>query len=121
MEKNQQSSKIASKEVEERIVDREEKLDDRDLGQEKKVKKSLRKGKIAKDKEVLEFLTRLLRGEVGEEIYGKDGKAAYQEPGLRERLKAAELLGKGCGAFNQKEEAKDALKDDFQVEIKILP
>ena len=55
--------------------------------------------------EILQFLTGLLRGELAE-----------NEKSVRERLKAAELLGKGCGAFEPEITEKPPLK----VEIEIL-
>jgi len=57
-------------------------------------------------REVLHFLLGLLRGE---------GPAA--ETGVKERLKAAELLGKGCGAFAAEE---DEMGQDWKVEITVI-
>ena len=76
-------------------------------------------GRIAGEKEVLEYLSGLLRGDITEKGKAKDGKMAEIEPGLRERLRAAELLGKRCGAFEAKERAEES-PEAFTVEIKVV-
>ena len=63
------------------------------------------KGAVADRAEILQFLTDLLRGNLSED-----------EKGVRERLKAAELLGKSCGAFEF--EATEA--PNLKVEIEIM-
>ena len=60
---------------------------------------------VANRAEVLQFLTGLLRGDLSE-----------NEKGVRERLKAAELLGKGCGAF----EVEATEMPELKVEIEIV-
>ena len=52
--------------------------------------------RVASEREVLEFLTDVMRGELESE--GKGGAASP-------RMKAAELLGKRLGAFNESVEA----------------
>ncbi len=53
-------------------------------------------GRVASEREVLEFLTDVMRGEMESE-----GRAGAASP----RMKAAELLGKRLGAFNESAEA----------------
>ena len=53
-------------------------------------------GRVASEREVLEFLTDVMRGEMESE-----GRSASASP----RMKAAELLGKRLGAFNEAAEA----------------
>ena len=65
--------------------------------------------RIAKAEEVLEFLTATLRGEVTEEVVvGGFGKSATEKISknvdLKDRLKAAELLGKRYRLFTDKVE-----------------
>ncbi len=79
-------------------------------------KRAKKAEKIAGREEVLEFLTRLLRGEIKQSNLNKDGSLSEVEPGLKERLKAAELLGKGCGAF----EGEELNPEDLTLELKIL-
>lgn len=74
---------------------------------------------VANRAEVLQFLTGLLRGELRETSLAKDGSLVENEPGLRERLRAAELLGKGCGAFSADERAI-AGDDEWKIEIEVL-
>lgn len=65
--------------------------------------------RIAKAEEILEFLTATLRGEVTEEVVvGGFGKSATEKiiknVDLKDRLKAAELLGKRYRLFTDKVE-----------------
>ena len=65
--------------------------------------------RIAKAEEILEFLTATLRGEVTEEVVvGGFGKSAIEKISknvdLKDRLKAAELLGKRYRLFTDKVE-----------------
>ena len=67
--------------------------------------------RIAKAEEILEFLTATLRGEVTEEVVvGGFGKSATEKiiknVDLRDRLKAAELLGKRYRLFTDKVEVE---------------
>lgn len=73
---------------------------------------------VASRVEVLHFLTGLLRGELHETSVGKDGSLVENEPGLRERLRAAELLGKGCGAFEAGE--REGETEDWKIQIEVL-
>ena len=66
--------------------------------------------KIADAKEVMEYLTSVLRGESSSEIIVVEGcgdgyseaRAVDKAPDEKERLKAAELLGKRYGIFSDK-------------------
>ena len=67
------------------------------------------KNRISKAEEILEFLTATLRGEVTEEVVvGGFGKSATEKISknvdLKDRLKAAELLGKRYRLFTDKVE-----------------
>ena len=70
--------------------------------------------RLAESKEVLEFLTAVMRGEVDEEITltvgtGK-GRSRIEKTrsqvGARERLKATEMLGKVHGLFVTRQEVE---------------
>lgn len=81
--------------------------------------------KIADAKEVMEYLTTVLRGESQSEIVVIEGagdgyseaKKMNKAPDEKERLKAAELLGKRYGLFTDKLEvdgnAKVVITDDI--------
>lgn len=61
--------------------------------------------RIASQDEVLEFLTRVMRGQEVEEVVGFTEYGAVKEkkaPSTRDRVKAAELLGKRYALFTEK-------------------
>ncbi len=67
------------------------------------------KERIASADEVLEYLTRVIRGEEKEKtlLFDKETGESIEvdiTPGLRERTKAAELLGKRYAIFTDKKE-----------------
>lgn len=67
------------------------------------------KERIASQDEVLEFLTKVMRGEVTEEtpIVMKDKWVMTdKEPSIRERVKAAEQLGKRYALWTDKQEVE---------------
>mgnify|MGYP000897387850 CR=1 FL=1 len=72
--------------------------------------KELSDKKIANQQEVLEYLTSVLRGESSSEVVVIEGqgegvskaKPMQKTPDEKERLKAAELLGKRMGLFKDK-------------------
>ena len=74
--------------------------------------KELSDKKIANQQEVLEYLTSVLRGESSSEVVVIEGqgegvskaKPIQKSPDEKERLKAAELLGKRMGLFKEKVE-----------------
>ena len=65
--------------------------------------------RIAKQEEVLEYLTKVMRGEVNEEVVVVVGKGdgissasnIEKQVAAKEQLKAAELLGKRYGIFTE--------------------
>jgi len=65
----------------------------------------LKNDNIADTQEIMEYLTSVMRGEQKEQIalmvYGKQ-KITEKYVGAKERLKAAELLGKRYGLFTDK-------------------
>lgn len=74
--------------------------------------KELEDQRIADAKEVLEYLTSVLREEVDEEVvvvegdgdFGSRARTIRKSVGIRERNKAAELLGRRYGLFTDKVE-----------------
>ena len=75
----------------------------------KKITEEHTNNRIAQAEEILEFLTATLRGEVTEEVVvGGFGKSATEKISknvdLKDRLKAAELLGKRYRLFTDKVE-----------------
>ena len=68
--------------------------------------------RVAKAKEVLEYLTSVMREEVDEEVvvvegsgdFGSRARTIRKAVGIRERNKAAELLGRRYGLFTDKVE-----------------
>ena len=76
--------------------------------------KVLENERTASAKEVLEFLTKSMRGELDEEIVVVEGtgdgtseaKKIKKQIGLRERIKSAELLGKRYRLFTDKVEVE---------------
>ena len=92
---------------------------------EKKMEK-VSKPTIATAEEVLEYLTRVARGEEKEQeaVYNSDaGKVELVDvtPALRERTKAAELLGKRYAIFTDKKEidvnVNKNLEDFFESDV----
>lgn len=61
--------------------------------------------KLADAQEVLEYLTSVMRGEHTEQVLRQDGNGVqvvdYIQVSARERLKAAELIGKRYGLFKE--------------------
>jgi len=85
----------------------------------------LKSPKIAEAKEVMEYLTAVLRGNSEAEIvvvenvgdYMSEARKIKKAPDEKERLKAAELLGKRYGIFTDKIKVDAAIpiviKDDL--------
>ena len=79
--------------------------------------RKLESERIASAKEVLEFLTKSMRGEIKEEVVVVEGtgdgtsgaKTIDKQIGLKDRLKAAELLGKRYRLFTDKVEIEGVL------------
>lgn len=59
--------------------------------------------RIANAQEVLEYLTGVMRGDEKEEVMTEDG-VSYRGPSVKDKLKAAELLGKRHALFTEKQE-----------------
>jgi phage terminase small subunit len=62
------------------------------------------KARIASQDEVLEFLTKVLRGEVTEQVpvaLQKEFQVIDKHPSIKDRTKAAELLGKRYALFKE--------------------
>lgn len=75
--------------------------------------KELDDKQIAKQEEVLKYLTSVMRGEQTEEVLygmgeGMQGKTRI-DVGAKDRLKAAELLGKRYGTWTEKVDANISL------------
>lgn len=70
--------------------------------------KELESERVANVQEVMEYLTSVLRGEATEQTIATDDggepKPVDQKPKIRDRLKAAELLGKRYSLFAEKVE-----------------
>lgn len=59
---------------------------------------------IATQKEVQEFFTSVLRGEVKEEVVSNNGKILEVPASTKDRLKAAECMGRAYGMFTERKE-----------------
>jgi len=87
--------------------------------------KELEDKKIAKQEEVLQYLTSVLRGESKSTIVVVEGcgdgyseaRAVAKNPDEKERLKAAELLGKRYGLWSDKTELENLKKEKLKVDI----
>lgn len=76
--------------------------------------------RIADGKEILEFLTRIMRGEEKEikKVVVKGEEVEMEEPpSIQLRTKAAELLGKRLMLFSEKE---DGGKEAFEVKLTVI-
>ncbi len=76
--------------------------------------KEIEDKRIADAKEVLEYLTEVLRGKSTSEVF-VDGCRTLKRPDEKEKLKAAELLGKRYGLYTEKIEAEI----DGEINIKV--
>ena len=79
-----------------------------------KISEEIANNRIAKAEEILEFLTATLRGEVTEEVViGGFGKSVTEKivknVDLKDRLKAAELLGKRYRLYTDKVEVEGVI------------
>lgn len=85
--------------------------------------KQLEDKAIAKQEEVLRYLTAVLRGESSSEVIVTEGvgegrteaKRIQKAPDEKERLKAAELLGKRYALFTDRQET--AVDMDLKIEV----
>lgn len=86
--------------------------------------KSIEDERIAKGDEVLKYLTSVMRGESESEVIiventmgSSKSKRVMKKPDEKERLKAAELLGKRYRLFTEKVEVKDEGKERTEKSI----
>ena len=68
--------------------------------------KAIESQRIAKQQELLEHLTAVVRGEITETVVTNSGKSFEVAVSERDRLKAVEMLLKVYGAFREKVEVK---------------
>lgn len=85
----------------------------------------LQSSKIASQEEVLEYLTRVLRGEETEQVLKGEGKGEQSidnmEVTAKDRIKAAELLGKRYGTWTDKVDMNtNIINDGFDDVLEIL-
>lgn len=59
---------------------------------------------IATQKEIQEFFTAVVRGEVKEEVVSNSGKILEVPASTKDRLKAAECMGRAYGMFTERKE-----------------
>lgn len=85
----------------------------------------LQSSKIASQEEVLEYLTRVLRGEETEQVLKGEGKGEQSidimEVTAKDRIKAAELLGKRYSTWTEKVDINaNVHKDGFEDVLELL-
>lgn len=68
---------------------------------------------IATQKEIQEFFTAVVRGEVKEEVASSNGKVLEVPASTKDRLKAAECMGKAYGMFTERKE----ISGNLNIEI----
>ncbi|AGI11564.1 terminase small subunit [Listeria phage LP-KV022] len=61
---------------------------------------------IADQKDILEYYTRVVKGEEGEEFVTAKGEKVNKKPSIVDKNKAAEMLGKSYGMWKEKQEIK---------------
>lgn len=70
---------------------------------------------IATQKEVQEFFTSVLRGEVKEEVVSNSGKILEVPASTKDRLKAAECMGRAYGMFTERKEISGTMDINIGV------
>ena len=65
--------------------------------------------RIATAEEVLNYLTSVMRGEGQEEIVANTGDIVYTSPNIKDRIKAAELIGKRYALWTDKTKIEGTL------------
>lgn len=70
---------------------------------------------IATQKEVQEFFTSVLRGEVKEEVVASNGKVLEVPASTKDRLKAAECMGRAYGMFTERKEISGTMDINIGV------
>ncbi len=64
---------------------------------------------IATQEEIQKFFTSVLRGEVKEEVVSNNGKILEVPASTKDRLKAAECMGRAYGMFTERKEINGSL------------
>lgn len=70
---------------------------------------------IATQKEIQEFFTSVLRGEVKEEVVSNTGKVLEVPASTKDRLKAAECMGRAYGMFTERKEISGTMDINIGV------
>ena len=70
---------------------------------------------IATQKEVQEFFTSVLRGEVKEEVVASNGLVLEVPASTKDRLKAAECMGRAYGMFTERKEISGTMDINIGV------
>lgn len=70
---------------------------------------------IATQKEVQEFFTSVLRGEVKEEVVSSNGLVLEVPASTKDRLKAAECMGRAYGMFTERKEISGTMDINIGV------
>ena len=65
--------------------------------------------RIATAEEVLNYLTSVMKGEGQEEVVANTGNVVYTSPSIKDRIKAAELLGKRYALWKDKTKIEGTL------------
>ena len=65
--------------------------------------------RIATAEEVLNYLTSVMKGEGQEEVVANTGNVVYTSPSIKDRIKAAELLGKRYALWTDKTKIEGTL------------
>ena len=65
--------------------------------------------RIATAEEVLNYLTSVMKGEGREEVVANTGLVVYTRPSIKDRIKAAELLGKRYALWTDKTKIEGTL------------
>lgn len=70
---------------------------------------------IATQKEIQEFFTAVVRGEVKEEVVSNNGKILEVPASTKDRLKAAECMGRAYGMFTERKEISGTMDINIGV------
>lgn len=70
---------------------------------------------IATQKEIQEFFTAVVRGEVKEEVVSNSGKILEVPASTKDRLKAAECMGRAYGMFTERKEISGTMDINIGV------
>ena len=71
--------------------------------------KKTQNDRIATAEEVLNYLTSVMKGEGQEEVVANTGNVVYTSPSIKDRIKAAELLGKRYALWTDKTKIEGTL------------